>query len=96
MAGMLMSECDDLGKGVDVSEHGRAAVVRRDRITWKSEAYAGRQSSVGEGSSQIGLGLQNCSEAVLFSTLSIRQKSVAPERKKSATRQSTWNQLEPQ
>ena len=31
---------------------------------------------------QIRLGLQNCSEAVVFLTLSIRQKSVAPERKK--------------
>jgi len=79
MAGVLMTKCNDLGKGVDVSEHGRAAVVRQDCITWKSEEYAGRQSSVGEGSSQIGLGFQNCSEAVVFSTLSIRQKSVVPE-----------------
>ena len=34
-----MSKYDDLGKGMDVSEHSRVAVVGQDHITWKSKAY---------------------------------------------------------
>ena len=59
-----MSKADDLGKGADVDEHSRAAVVRGDHITGEREACAGRQSSVGEGGLQIGLDLPNCIKAV--------------------------------
>lgn len=49
-----MDKCDELSKDADFDEPRRPAVVRGDRVTRESERCAERQSSVGEGFSEMG------------------------------------------